>query len=119
MEIMDNIKIDIKKEQKILYLNNLINRIFKIIYLYEENENSIPSVYIERLILEINSSNNLFNGVLIDLIVKINCINFLGEKTGETIEKVFKNKMKSIVFESINLCKKNIEDIQNDFVIKE
>jgi len=64
----------ISNEAKIKYLDNLMGRMFKILPLYEEKNNEIPMIYINAQMIDVASANNLFNGILIDLIIKLNTL---------------------------------------------
>jgi hypothetical protein len=91
------LELDLSKKAKILYINKLINRIYKILPIAEENDNKTPKLYVERLMKDINSANSLFDDILIDIIIKLNVI---CERPLEHQE------LKSIIFESIDIVKK-------------
>jgi len=94
---------NINSKEKLIYVNHLIGNIYKILPLTEDNSNKIPKLYTERLIEDIISANVLFDGLLILLIAKLNIL----------ITKELSHKqIKSIIFESINLCKKIIKEIE-------
>lgn len=63
----------ISDSTKVLYLDKFINKVFKILPMSEE-DGCIPKIYMHSLLIEINSANELFDGELIDILVKINAI---------------------------------------------
>lgn len=90
-------------KDKYIYINHLVDRIYKILPLSEENKNKIPKIYVKRLIDDVISANELFNGTLINLIIKLNIL---------LIKESTHFEIKSIVFECINLCKKIIHELE-------
>lgn len=94
-EIMPILVIDTKT--KILYLNSLIGKVYKILPLYENETNEIFKIYLGGLLIDINSANVLFDGILIDLIVKIHSI-YVNDFDHKQVRK--------IVLECTNLVKK-------------
>lgn len=96
---------DINNNSKIIYLENLISRIYKILPLTEENQNKeIPRIYIDRLVNEMIAANNVFNEILIDLIIKVYSIN----------NKLTHQEIKSIVFNCISICNKLKEKLYEE-----
>jgi len=93
-------KNNIKYKEKVIYMNHLISRIYKILPLSEENSNKLPKLYMERLIEDIISANELFDGILISIITQLNVLQ---------IKEISHKKLKSIIFDCITMCK-NIED---------
>lgn len=89
--------INISNKEKIIYLDNFISCIYKILPLFEENNNVAPHVYIKTQILGAHSANNLFGGILIDLIVKLNIL---------TSDDIDHNIVRKIVFECIGIIDK-------------
>lgn len=61
-------------KSKIAYCKRLIGKVFKILYLAEENNNTIPSVYIHALIIDVNSASSMFDDIFIDILVKLNSL---------------------------------------------
>jgi len=96
---------NINIQEKLIYINHLIGRIYKILPLTEDNSNVIPKLYIERLIDDIVSANQLFDGLLILVITQLNIL---------LTKKLSHKKLKSIIFECINLCKKIIKEIEQE-----
>lgn len=87
----------IDNNAKILYLDKLVGNIFKILPLFEEVNTDIYKLYLGGLLIDINSANSLFDGILIDIIVKINAL----------FENDFEHKqIRKIVLESTNLVNK-------------
>ena len=82
---------------KIAYLDGLIGRIYKILPLFEELGELPIQVYIGALMIDVNSANELFDGKLVDVLVKLNSIH---EK--ETTHK----QIKKTTFECTNMVQK-------------
>lgn len=61
-------------ESKIAYCKKLTGKVFKILWLAEENNNIIPSIYLHALIIDVNSANYMFDNIFIDLSVKLNSL---------------------------------------------
>lgn len=61
-------------ESKIAYCKRLTGKVFKILWLAEENNNVVPSVYLYALIIDVNSANFMFDNIFIDLSVKLNSL---------------------------------------------
>ena len=93
--------INITNNEKIIYIDNLVNRVYKILPLYEK-DNKIPKLYIQRLLSDIKSADNLFEGILIHIIVQINVL---------LLEDMSFAEIKSLIFNCINLVKKIKEGI--------
>jgi hypothetical protein len=100
----------INNYEKVVYLNHLVGRIYKILPLSEDNNNNIPQLYIERLLDDIISANSLFDGLLILIVTQLNILN---------INVLSHKKTKSIVFDCINTCKKIIKEIESNETITE
>lgn len=79
-------------EAKYQYLDRLIGKVIKILHLIEEEDktNISPQAYIWGQLVELNSANQLFNGELVEIIVKLNVV-YNTYKTEE-----FKNIKKQI-----------------------
>ena len=58
------------------YLSKLVGKMIKIVYLIEEEKETgnTPEHYIYGQLIEMNSANQLFDGELTDLIVKLNYV---------------------------------------------
>ena len=94
---------DINNNSKIIYLENLVGKIYKILPLTEEDE-SIPRIYMDRLINEMIAANNVFDEILIELIIKIYSIN----------NKLTHKEIKSIIFNCISICNKLKEELYEE-----
>lgn len=87
-------------EEKIKCLEEIISKLNKILYVYdkgqEPNSTYNYKVYCGGILIYVSSSNSLFNGELINIIVNINAI----------ITNDFdKTQLKRVVFESKNYAK--------------
>lgn len=90
-------KINISIEDKKRYLDLLIGKVFKIIPICEENGKTHLTLYLWGLCNDVLSANSLFDGELIELIVKLNSI-YEGKLTFA--------EMKKVVFDTIDTIKK-------------
>lgn len=95
----------IKNSAKLIYLNNLTGKIFKILPLSEENNNTLPKIYIDGLMLDLDSANDLFEGILIELIIKVNSL-----RTPLLSHDI----IRKIVFECTGLVDKIKEGVDSD-----
>lgn len=96
-------------EEKIKCLEEILNKIKKILYVYdksqEENSGYNYKVYCGGILIYISSSNILFNGELVNLIINLNAI----------INNDFsKAQIKRIVFESKNQVEFLLETYKED-----
>jgi len=82
---------------KIAYLDGLVGRIYKILPLYEELGEVPINIYIGALLIDVNSANELFDGKLVDVLVKLNSI-YEKECTHKHIKKT--------TFECTNMVQK-------------
>lgn len=86
--------ITISDKEKIIYLENLKGKIFKLLPLYEQDNNIVPIVYLNGLLMNISSSNQMFDGLLIDLLVKLNEIRII---------KLNHAQLRKIILESLDM----------------
>ena len=76
--MVDVSEIALSNNEKIICLKDIRKRIVKSLYVYDQNQ--IPNsnynykIYIHGLLLYVASSNSLFNGELVSLIVNLNSI---------------------------------------------
>ena len=93
----DNFKIIFTPEEKIRCLNEIIKKNKKILYVYEQSlipeSNYNYKVYVHGLVLFVSTSNELFNGELVNLIVNLCSI------LQNDLEKA---DIKKLVFENTN-----------------
>lgn len=91
--------IKLSKEEKLQCLKEIQDRLKKILYVYEKSlepdSNYNYKVFCSGILIYISSSNVLFNGELVSLVVNINSI---------LINDFDKPEIKRIVFESINFA---------------
>lgn len=73
------------------YLKLLPNKIWKVLPLYEKDENY--KKYLKRLLDDMNSANDLFDGLFADVIIKLNVI---------YIKNLEHKEIRSIVLECTN-----------------
>lgn len=98
------LKLSLSEEEKNFCLKDINKKIIRCLYVYEQEEKGVKNydykTYLESVMLYIHSSNQLFDGVLMNIIVNLNILK----------ENDFnKEKFKKIIFE----CKNYI-----DFLIK-
>ena len=96
-------------EEKIKCLEEIINKLNKILYVYDkslEPESQYNyKVYCGGILIYVSSSNNLFDGELVNIIVNINAI----------ITNDFeKSQLKRVVFESKNFAKFLLDKYKED-----
>ena len=102
--IENQLKLNLSEEEKIFCLKDINKKIIRCLYVYEQEEKGIKNydykTYLESVMLYVHSSNQLFDGILMNVIVNLNILK----------ENNFnKEKFKKIIFE----CKNYI-----DFLIK-
>lgn len=100
----NQLKLNLSEEEKIFCLKDINKKIIRCLYVYEQEEKGIKNydykTYLESVMLYIHSSNQLFDGILMNIVVNLNILK----------ENNFnKEKFKKIIFE----CKNYI-----DFLIK-
>ena len=93
----DAFRVTLSMDEKIKCLEEILSKIKKILYVYEksqeEGSNYNYKVYCGGILIYISSSNDLFEGELVNLIINLNAI----------INNDFsKSQIKRIVFESKN-----------------
>ena len=99
----------LSNNEKILCLEDIRKRIVKSLYVYDQNQ--IPNsnydykIYIHGLLLYVASSNRLFQGELVSLIVNLNSI-----LTNDFEKKQFKR----IILECKNFIDYRITELQNE-----
>lgn len=91
------LKVELTKEEKDICLKDIRRRIVRSIYVYEQSMTEDTGynykIYIHSLMLFVSSSNYLFNGELVSLIVYLNSI----------LQNEFdKKQFKKIIFECKN-----------------
>lgn len=69
---MDN-TFSLSKSAKKEYLESLIGKVYKVLHLIEEEEQTgySPKAYIAGQLFEINAANELFEGKLVNIIIKL------------------------------------------------
>lgn len=104
---MGDFYIKITKDSKLIYLSNLINKIFKILPLYEKNDSLIPQIYLNGLLININSANQMFDNILIDIMIKLNELN---------ISNLTHKEIRKIILECVNDVVALRENIKKDVI---
>lgn len=123
MNIVDNteqqdsqnpFRIILSGDEKEICLQEIIKRLKKIIYVYERsqepNSNYNYKVYCGGVLIYISSSNILFNGELVNIIVNLNAI---------MTNNFSKAQLKRIVFESVNYAQYMLSECRNETDKKE
>ena len=102
----DNFKIVFTPEEKIRCLNEIIKKNKKILYVYEQSlipeSNYNYKIYVHGLVLFISTSNELFNGELVNLIVNLCSI------LQNDLEKA---EIRKLVFENTNYATYLLEKV--------
>lgn len=76
----------ISNKEKSIYLDKLKGRIFKILPLFENSEVDYK-LYVSSLLISLNSANELFDGMLIDIFVNIHSI-YCNDFSHKEIKKI-------------------------------
>lgn len=106
--MVDVSEISLSNNEKIICLKDIRKRIVKSLYVYDQNQ--IPNsnydykIYIHGLLLYVASSNSLFNGELVSLIVNLNSI------LSNDFEK---KQFKKIILECKNFIDYQIKELEN------
>lgn len=100
----NQLKLNLSDNEKTFCLKDINKKIIRCLYVYEQEQKGVENydykTYLESVMLYIHSSNQLFNGILMNVIVNLNILK----------ENDFnKEQFKKIIFE----CKNYI-----DFLIK-
>lgn len=95
----ETFKVTLSSNEKIVCLEEIISRLKKILYVYdksqEPNSNYNYKVFCGGVALYVSSSNTLFNGELVNIVININSI---------LTNRLDKGQIKKLVFESINFA---------------
>lgn len=95
----DTFKVTLSSNEKIVCLEEIISRLKKILYVYdksqEPNSNYNYKVFCGGVALYVSSSNTLFDGELVNIVININSI---------LTNRLDKGQIKKLVFESINFA---------------
>lgn len=95
----ETFKVTLSSNEKIVCLEEIISRLKKILYVYdksqEPNSNYNYKVFCGGVALYVSSSNTLFDGELVNIVVNINSI---------LTNRLDKGQIKKLVFESINFA---------------
>lgn len=92
-------KVTLSSNEKVVCLEEIISRLKKILYVYdksqEPNSNYNYKVFCGGVALYVSSSNTLFDGELVNIVININSI---------LTNRFDKGQIKKLVFESINFA---------------
>ena len=100
--------INLSNNEKILCLKDIKKRIVKSLYVYDQNQ--IPNsnydykIYIHGLLLYVASSNSLFHGELVSIVVSLNSI---------LMNDFEKKQFKKIILECKNFIDYRISELEN------
>ena len=101
-------KVTLSSNEKIVCLEEIISRLKKILYVYdksqEPNSNYNYEVFCGGVALYVSSSNTLFDGELVNIVININSI---------LTNRLDKGQIKKLVFESINFANYLLKKYQN------
>ena len=97
LNIGDSYQVGLSLEEKVKCLEEILNKLKKILYVYdkslEPNSKYNYKVYCGGVLIYVSSSNLLFNGELVNIVININAI---------LTNEFSKAQIKRIVFESKN-----------------
>lgn len=90
-------------KEKIIYLRNLKGKIYKILPLYEgENGILVSKIYCDGLLMNINSANQIFEGIFVEILIKLNEINFT------TMNHY---NIRKIILEAVNMSERMLKEL--------
>jgi hypothetical protein len=95
-------------DAKIAYCVRLYRQIHKILFLSEENNNIVPSINLHALIIDVNSANNMFDNIFIDVSVKLNTLYMLSSQT------LTHSEIRSRVLECANMVDRIRKELSSD-----
>lgn len=105
----ENFKIVLSSDEKVVCLEEIISRLKKILYVYdksqEPNSNYNYKVFCGGIAMYVSSSNVLFGGSLVNIVVNINTI---------LTNQLDKGQIKKLVFESINFANYLLEQYKGN-----
>ena len=106
---LDRFQINLSLEEKVVCLKEILDKFKKILYVYDKSQDPKSGykykVYCGGIAIYVSSSNTLFNGELVNLIVNLNAI----------LQNDFdKPQIKRIVFESINFVEYLLDKYENE-----
>ena len=106
---LDKFQINLSLEEKVVCLKEILDKFKKILYVYDKSQDPKSGykykVYCGGIAIYVSSSNTLFNGELVNLIVNLNAI----------LQNDFdKPQIKRIVFESINFVEYLLDKYENE-----
>lgn len=95
----ETFKVTLSSNEKVVCLEEIVSRLKKILYVYdksqEPNSNYNYKVFCGGVALYVSSSNTLFDGELVNIVININSI---------LTNRFDKGQIKKLVFESINFA---------------
>ena len=104
----ETFKVTLSSNEKIVCLEEIISRLKKILDVYdksqEPNSNYNYKVFCGGVALYVSSSNTLFDGELVNIVININSI---------LTNRLDKGQIKKLVFESINFANYLLKKYQN------
>lgn len=87
--------------EKIIYLQHLIGKIMKVLYIYEEKEALTSKIYLGGLLINIDSANRMFKGIFVEILIKLNEINF---------DTMNHKEIRKRVLEAVNMADKMLKE---------
>ena len=104
----ETFKVTLSSNEKIVCLEEIISRLKKILYVYdksqEPNSNYNYKVFCGGVALYVSSSNTLFDGELVNIVININSI---------LTNRLDKVQIKKLVYEAINFANYLLKKYQN------
>lgn len=102
-------KVVLSTNEKIVCLEEIIAKLKKVLYVYDKSQepqsNYNYKVYCGGIIMYVSSSNVLFDGELVSIVINLNTI---------LTNKLDKRQIKKIVFESINYAEYLLKKYQGE-----
>lgn len=104
-----NFKVVLSINEKIICLEEIISKLKKVLYVYDKSQELDSTynyrVYCGGIMMYVSSSNILFDGELVSIIININAI---------LTNQLDKGQIKKLIFESINYAEYLLKKYKNE-----
>lgn len=104
-----NFKVVLSINEKIICLEEIISKLKKVLYVYDKSQEPDSTynyrVYCGGIMMYVSSSNILFDGELVSIIININAI---------LTNQLDKGQIKKLIFESINYAEYLLKKYKNE-----
>lgn len=104
-----NFKVVLSINEKIICLEEIVSKLKKVLYVYDKAQEPDSTynyrVYCGGIMMYVSSSNILFDGELVSIIININAI---------LTNQLDKGQIKKLIFESINYAEYLLKKYKNE-----